>query len=79
MEEVKLKDGLKTAMKFSSLCNLYLQEQKPWDHLKKDVKRCGQIVNISLNALFLLCSMLEPFMPSFSAKVYEQLNIQRTE
>jgi len=27
----------------------------------------------------LLASMLEPFMPSFSAKVYEQMNIKRTE
>ena len=30
-----------------------------------------------MNALFFLCVILEPFMPSFSAKVYEQLNIPR--
>jgi len=31
-----------------------------------------------INALYMLCVLLEPFMPSFSAKVYEQLAIKRT-
>lgn len=39
--------------------------------------RCGQVVNTAIQALFLLCVILEPYMPSFSAKVYEQLNIKR--
>jgi len=30
-----------------------------------------------VNALYLLCVIMEPFMPSFSAKVYEQLAIKR--
>jgi methionyl-tRNA synthetase len=31
----------------------------------------------AINALYMLCVLLEPFMPSFSAKVYEQLAIER--
>jgi len=72
-----LKDGLRTAMLYSSDCNLYFQETKPWDLAKTNPKRCGQVVNTALNALFLLCVILEPFIPSFSAKVYEQLAIKR--
>jgi len=82
MEAVKLKDGLKTAMEYSSDCNGYFQQFKPWDLNKKDdtKDRCKQVVNTALNALFGLCILLEPFMPSFSAKVYEQLGItERTE
>lgn len=37
------------------------------------------MVFVGLNALFLLCSILEPFIPGFSAKVYAQMNIKRTE
>ena len=77
MEAVKLKDGLRIAMSYSSDCNLYFQENKPWELAKTDKARCSQVVNTALNALFLLCVMLEPFMPSFSAKVYEQLAIKR--
>lgn len=77
MEAVKLKEGLKTAMEFSSECNGYFQQFKPWDLNKsEDTKeRCKQVVNTALNALFGLCILLEPFMPSFSAKVYEQLGV----
>ena len=80
MEAVRLKEGLKMAMEYSSLCNGYFQEFKPWDLNKKPETqdRCKQVVNTALNALFVLCVLLEPFMPSFSAKVYEQLNIERT-
>jgi methionyl-tRNA synthetase len=41
MEAVKLKDSLKTAMEYSSDCNFYLQEQKPWELAKKDAVRCA--------------------------------------
>ena len=53
---------------------------KPWDLNKKEEtkERCKQVVHTALNALFALCVLLEPFMPSFSAKVYEQLGIART-
>lgn len=77
MEAVKLKDGLKVAMEYSSECNSYLQEQKPWELAKKDPVRCAQVVNTGLNALYQLCVIMEPFLPSFSAKVYEQLAIKR--
>lgn len=79
MEQVKLKEALKTAMAFSSRCNLYMQEQKPWEQAKSNRDRCSQIVFTAITALRLLCAILEPFMPSFSAKVYEQMNIKRTE
>ena len=32
-----------------------------------------------MNALFFLAKILEPFIPSFSAKVYEQMNIKPIE
>lgn len=36
-------------------------------------------MNTGINALYLLCVILEPYMPSFSAKVYEQMNIKRAK
>jgi len=36
-------------------------------------------MNTACQAMQVLASMLEPFMPSFSAKVYEQMNLKRTE
>ena len=75
LEQVKIKDGLRVCMAFSSLCNLYIQDNKPWDLAKTDAVRCGQVVKTGICALRLLCAMLEPFIPSFSAKVYEQMRL----
>jgi methionyl-tRNA synthetase len=41
MEQVKLKEALKVCMTASSLCNLFMQEQKPWDLAKSDKTRCS--------------------------------------
>jgi len=79
MEAVKIKQGLSLAMKISSLCNGYFQEAEPFKIFKTDYNRCCTILNIAINALRLLCLTLEPFIPSFSAKIYEQLNLTRTE
>jgi methionyl-tRNA synthetase len=79
MESVKLKEGLKIAMSISSLCNGYFQETEPFKIFKTDQDRCSTILNVILNVLRLLCAVLEPFIPSFSAKIYEQLNLKRTE
>jgi len=79
LEDVKLKDALRVTMAFSSACNTYWQATAPWVLFKSDKKRCEQVVNIATQALNLLCAQLEPFMPSFSAKIYEQLNLERTE
>jgi methionyl-tRNA synthetase len=74
MEQTKLKDGLRAAMAMSSECNTYIQENQPWVLNKSDAARCAQVMATAINALMLLCIILEPFMPSFSAKVYEQMN-----
>jgi methionyl-tRNA synthetase len=79
MEKQKIKDGLKCAMGVSQLCNVYFQSQAPWDLAKTDKDRCSQVINVGANALRILIAVLEPFMPSFSAKVYEMLNVKRTE
>jgi len=80
MENVKIKDALKIAMHISHLCNTYVQENQPWALVKEgNTKRCHQVLNTGLNALRFLCAILEPFMPSFSAKVYEQMGLERKE
>jgi len=58
-------------MEYSSECNLYFQATKPWELSKSNPQRCGQVMFTAINALYLLCAILEPFIPSFSAKVYE--------
>mmetsp|Transcript_33720 Transcript_33720/g.38822 ORF Transcript_33720/g.38822 Transcript_33720/m.38822 type:complete len:279 (-) Transcript_33720:6-842(-) len=79
MEQVKIRESLKLAMSISSVCNGYFQETEPFKIFKTNYERCSTILNLTLNAMRLLSAILEPFIPSFSAKIYEQLNLQRTQ
>jgi len=79
MEEVHLREGLAKAMKISKACNEYMTSTEPFKVYKTDLDRAGTILNVLLNALRFLSGMLEPFIPSFSAKIYETLNLVRTE
>ena len=76
LDEVSLKEGLRIAIiDISAEGNGYLQEQKPWDHLKAgDKKRCDTIIALSLNLAVLLGVILEPFLPSFTEKLLRQLD-----
>ena len=78
MEDVKIKDALRITMAFSSLCNAYMPDTAPWALAKTDPKRCAQAAYTAVQAMNMLAAQLEPFLPSFSAKVYEQMNLKRT-
>ncbi|XXG87144.1 hypothetical protein AAC387_Pa11g1905 [Persea americana] len=75
MEKVKLKQGLKTAMSISSEGNAYLQDSQFWRLYKEDPASCSIVMKTSVGLVYLLASLLEPFMPSFSVEVLKQLNL----
>ena len=81
MKEAGIKDGVKIFMEISSLGNGYLQVSQPWTLIKKkdpkyDLEKAESIFFILNAFLRLLGALAEPFMPSFSAKLYEIMNIK---
>ena len=81
MKEAGIKDGVKIFMEISSLGNGYLQVSQPWTLVKKkdpkyDLEKAESIFFILNAFLRLLGALAEPFMPSFSAKLYEIMNIK---
>ncbi|XP_078435293.1 methionine-tRNA ligase, putative / methionyl-tRNA synthetase, putative / MetRS isoform X2 [Wolffia australiana] len=75
MEKVKLKQGLKIAMSISSEGNFYLQDNQFWKLFKEDPASCAIVMKTSVGIVYLLATLLEPFMPSFSDEVLKQLNL----
>ncbi|MCL7050218.1 hypothetical protein MKW94_028154 [Papaver nudicaule] len=75
MEKVKLKQGLKTAMSISSEGNCYLQDSQFWKLYEEDPASCAIVMRTSVGLVYLLASLLEPFIPSFSVEVVKQLNL----
>lgn len=79
LDKVKLKEGLEVVMKISSEGNSYLNKTEPWNVLKSDKKRAGVIQNILVSTIRLVTSLIEPYLPSFSAKIFEIMNITYSE
>lgn len=47
----------------------WVQDNELWVMLKADGEQCGSLVAACLGLVLLLAATLQPFMPSFSAKV----------
>ena len=80
-ENTQIKEALKVFMDISSLGNGFLQLSAPWNLLKK--KDDSDSIQKAETVFYVLCSFIrflgciaEPFMPSFSAKLYEIMNIK---
>lgn len=78
-----MKEALKTFMEISSCGNGYLQVTAPWNLLKKnsehyDLERAESVIYVLCALSRFIGAIGEPFMPSFSAKLYEIMNIQYT-
>jgi methionyl-tRNA synthetase len=79
MDKVKIKQGLKIAMAISSEGNAYLQESQFWKLYKQDPASCATVMKTSVGIVYLLACLLEPFMPTFSKDVLQQLNLSPEE
>eukprot|EP00236_Picocystis_salinarum_P001455 CAMPEP_0183828968 /NCGR_PEP_ID=MMETSP0807_2-20130328/3068_1 /TAXON_ID=88271 /ORGANISM="Picocystis salinarum, Strain CCMP1897" /LENGTH=791 /DNA_ID=CAMNT_0026074175 /DNA_START=87 /DNA_END=2462 /DNA_ORIENTATION=- len=75
MERLKLKDGLRLAMALSKLGNGYFQEQQPWVSLKEDLSCCATCIAACAGLVKVLAALLQPFIPSVTAKILKQLNL----
>lgn len=61
-------------MSISRLGNSYWQDTQPWKSLKVDPARANTVLSIVLNCVYLIAHLIEPFMPTVSEAIQEQLN-----
>ncbi|KAI9827021.1 MAG: putative methionine--tRNA ligase, cytoplasmic protein rar1 [Phylliscum demangeonii] len=71
---VHLRSGLERMMAVSSRGNAFLQENKLDNQLlATQPRRAAHVVQLALNAIYLLASLVHPYMPSTAAAMSEQL------
>ena len=74
LEAVRLRSGLEKAMALSGRGNLFLQENKLDNALlASQPARASAVVGLGLNLVYLLASLVEPYMPSTAASIATQL------
>ncbi|KAJ8400774.1 hypothetical protein AAFF_G00391280 [Aldrovandia affinis] len=78
LDKVRIRDALKCILNISRLGNQYIQVNEPWKKIKggdMDRLRAGTVTGVSVNVASLLSAMLEPYMPTVSATIREQLRV----
>uniref|UniRef100_A0A6J0SD53 Methionine--tRNA ligase, cytoplasmic n=1 Tax=Pogona vitticeps TaxID=103695 RepID=A0A6J0SD53_9SAUR len=76
LEKVKIRDALRIILNIARHGNQYLQVNEPWKHIKGndvDKKRAGTVIGVAVNVASLLSVILQPYMPTVSATIQEQL------
>ncbi|CAF2669317.1 unnamed protein product [Rotaria sp. Silwood2] len=74
-------DGLKCVLRMSRYGNQYLQLKQPWAKCKgsdADRRDAEISITLALNLVYLLSLVLQPFMPTTSDEIRQQLNIKET-
>jgi len=79
LDDVKIRDGLKTTMTISKLGNIFLQAAAPWDLIKTDIPRCSTVIGIIVSLIRLLAILLHPYIPTVTDIICDQLNISLSE
>jgi len=76
IENYRFREALVSVVNLSREGNKYLAETEPWRAVKTEPERVKTIMNISLQIVTNLSTLMEPFMPFSSEKLRDMLNIE---
>jgi len=77
LERDQIREGAASAMRISSLGNTYMQDNKPWDLLKKGEDARARVVIVHAIAVTkLLANVLEPYVPAIATKIAGYLRLE---
>ncbi|GAA5984239.1 hypothetical protein JCM5350_002876 [Sporobolomyces pararoseus] len=75
MEHQKIRAGLATVLHISGRGNQFIQENRVDNALlASNPDRCAEIVLLTINLIYILSSVVHPYMPSTSDSIISQLN-----
>ncbi|BFZ06408.1 hypothetical protein BsWGS_09447 [Bradybaena similaris] len=81
LDNCRLRDGIRNILTISRLGNQYMQANQPWVLAKgsaEEKTRAGSVVSLCGQVSCLLSVLLQPYMPSTSAIIQEQLQAPAT-
>lgn len=70
-----MKSALQSAMMISKSGNLFFQETEIWKVVKENRDAGAAYISTCFGTLVVLAALLEPFMPSLTAKLLDQMNL----
>ncbi|ARW16231.1 methionine--tRNA ligase [Komagataeibacter europaeus] len=70
-----LTDALEEVWKVIRACNAYIDHQAPWKLKKTDAARMGDVLRVLADALRIIATVLQPYMPGSMDRMLTQLGV----
>mgnify|MGYP001566325628 FL=1 len=78
LEKVQLRNAFLEILALSSIGNKYFNDNEPWKLVNTDAKRTNHVLYLCAGLCKTLSILIQPFLPSTSQKIWEQLNLEYT-
>ena len=76
MNNQNLNNYIKSVINISFLTNKYINDEEPWKLKKTDIERMNNVLHIAIEQIARISILLNPIIPTASAKVLDALNIK---
>jgi methionyl-tRNA synthetase len=75
LEAFRFRDGLEAAINLARHGNAYFNEKEPWKQRKESLDACGTTINVCIQTVRALTTLLAPFLPFSAEKCRQMLNL----
>ena len=72
---IRLKEAINKFLEFSSKCNLFINNQEPWNKIRTNPEDAKNVLGILCHFLICLSVMAKPFIPDCYDKIQSFMNI----
>jgi methionyl-tRNA synthetase len=76
IEAFRFKAALGEVMALARASNVYLDRKQPWKQRKEDLSACGTTINVCLQTVRALTTMMAPFLPFSAERCAEMLRLR---
>ncbi len=79
LENLRFKGGLEEVMSLARVANVYFDAKQPWKQRKEDLAACGTTINVCVQTVRTLGTLMAPFLPFSAEKLAGMLKLEVPE
>ena len=79
LENLRFKAGLEEIMSLARVANVYFDLKQPWKQRKEDLAACGTTINVCIQTVRTLGTLMAPYLPFSAEKVAGMLRLDAAE
>lgn len=79
LEAFRFRSAVEEVMNIARAGNGYFNDKEPWKRRKEDLAACGTTINVCIQTVKVLATLMSPFIPFSAARCAEMLGLGRDD